>query len=473
MFNLKNHKFSRVIFLITFFTVTTALIIISIVTKSNIIIAIITSIIIAFIISYISLIFLKKYLEQLNININKIVDGKKDIDELAFGKCTNILSSIQKKVNTINLSRKILSENVISSESDLKGNIVDASDAFCKISGFAIEDLIGKPHSILRHEDMDSSIFKELWETIKDQKTWVGEVKNKTKNGGYYWVIATISPKYDEYNNHIGYISVRHDITNKKKFEDLNNQLEVQVNHALEDGAKKEKIIFESEKMVVIGEMIGNIAHQWRQPLTVISASATGILMQQEYNILDDEKLEKACLSINENAQYLSETIDTFRNFIKEEKELKEVVLQDRIDKALGIVNTTLKSKLIELKNNIDYTKPVKTTIVVGEIEQVIINIINNAKDVLLEKEILEPEISINLQTQDDKVVITIEDNAGGIPEDIKGKIFDSYFTTKGDAHGTGLGLHMSKKIMIESIKGDLYVQNTSKGAKFYLEIPL
>jgi len=473
MFSLKNYKFSHVIFLITFFVVTTALIIISLVTHSNIIIAIITSVFIALLVSYISVLFLKKYLEQLNININNIVDGKENTEELSFGSCTNILSSIQKKVNTVKLSRKILSENVISSESDLKGNIVDASDAFCKISGYPKEELIGKPHSILRDDEMKSEVFEQLWNTIKDKKTWVGEVKNKTKNGGYYWVIATISPKYDENDNHIGYVSVRHDITNKKKFEELNHKLEVQVNLALEDSAKKEKIIFQSDKMVVIGEMIGNIAHQWRQPLTVISAFSTGILMQKEYNILSDEKLEKACNGINENAQYLSETIDTFRNFIKEEKELKEVVLQERIDKALAIVNTTLKSKLIVLINNIDYSSDIKVTIVLGEIEQVIINIINNAKDILIENNIKNPQIIINLQTIDNKAVITIEDNAGGIPEDIIDKIFDSYFTTKGDAEGTGLGLHMSKKIMCDSIKGDLYVKNNSLGAKFYLEIPL
>jgi len=219
--------------------------------------------------------------------------------------------------------------------------------------------------------------------------------------------------------------------------------------------------------------MIGNIAHQWRQPLTVISAGATGILMQKEYNILDDEKLEKACNSINENAQYLSETIDTFRNFIKEEKVLKEVVIQDRINKALGIVETTLKSKLITLENNINYDVPIKATIVLGELEQVIINIINNAKDILVEKETENGTVTINLEEKDNKAIVTIQDNAGGIPEDIIDKIFDLYFTTKGDDSGTGLGLHMSKKIMIESIKGDLYVENTNDGAKFFLEIPL
>ncbi len=386
---------------------------------------------------------------------------------------TSSLYILNKEIKSGIHIEKIIDENVISSTSNLEGVITDVSEAFCKISGYTKDELIGHSHNILRHKDMPAFTFIDLWETLKKGKTWTGEVKNLKKDGRFYWVEATISRKYDSDNNHIGYISVRQDITNKKRFELLNDNLEEKIREEVEDNSKKEKIIFESEKMVLIGEMIGNIAHQWRQPLTVISAGATGLLMQKEYDLLTDEKFDKACNDINDNAQYLSETIDTFKNFIKDEKQLIEVVLQDRIDKAIHIVEPNLKSQFIELNNNIDYSNPIKATIIVGELAQVIINIMNNAKDILVEKNIEEPYINIELYVENNNAILTIEDNGGGIPFDVMPRIFEPYFTTKHESIGTGLGLHMSYKIVTESLKGKIYAKNTDVGAKFFIELPL
>ncbi len=116
----------------------------------------------------------------------------------------------------------VYSENVIASKTDLKGYIVYVSDAFCDISGYAREELIGQPHSIVRHPDMPSSLFKELWETIKSSKIFKAEIKNKKKDGGFYWVDVTIAPMFDAFNNIVGYTAVRHDITTQKELEVLN-----------------------------------------------------------------------------------------------------------------------------------------------------------------------------------------------------------------------------------------------------------
>ena len=225
--------------------------------------------------------------------------------------------------------------------------------------------------------------------------------------------------------------------------------------------------------MAAMGDMIGNIAHQWRQPLNLITTCASGIKIQKEFGELNDEILYENLQGIQDSAKYLSETIDTFRDFIKEEKTFKDVILQDRIDKALTIISTTLKNKFIELKNDIDYSKPIKYTLVVGELSQVIINILNNAKDVLLEKTIENPWIKIDLEQKEDKIIITIEDNGGGIPDDVMPKIFDPYFTTKHKSQGTGLGLHMSYNIITKSLRGKIYAKNTKNGAKFFIELPL
>ncbi|MEA2017133.1 MAG: sensor histidine kinase [Campylobacterota bacterium] len=236
---------------------------------------------------------------------------------------------------------------------------------------------------------------------------------------------------------------------------------------------QKDKQIHDSAKMAQMGEMIGNIAHQWRQPLSIISTSASGMKMEKEFDLLTDDKFNIYCDGIVDQTQFLSNTIDTFRDFIKEKKEKDLVVLQERIDNVLNILDASLKNSHIKLINNTDYTDEIKLTIIKGELSQVIINIFNNAKDVLIERKIEEPYIKIETKKSDNHAIITIEDNAGGVPEDIIFKIFDPYFTTKHQSQGTGLGLHMSYKIIAESLNGKLYVKNTDIGAKFFIELPL
>ena len=234
----------------------------------------------------------------------------------------------------------------------------------------------------------------------------------------------------------------------------------------------KEKLLFEQAKMVQLGEMIGNIAHQWRQPLTSISASSTGLILKKEMNFLSDNDFYELTNHITHNAEFLSETVDIFRNFIKEKKEIKKVVLQDRIDIALKIINVTFKSKNIQIINNINYKKAIEIKMYLGELEQVLINILNNAKDVLIERKVENAKVEISLESTKTHINILIEDNAGGINRDILPNIFDKYFTTKSKDEGTGLGLYMSKKIITDSLKGVLSVENKNKGACFNIQLP-
>jgi signal transduction histidine kinase len=223
-----------------------------------------------------------------------------------------------------------------------------------------------------------------------------------------------------------------------------------------------------------MGEMIGNIAHQWRQPLSSISITASNIKLKQNLNeSITKEELYNDMAMILSKTQYLSDTIDTFRGFLKEEKEQKNIVIQERLDLVLKIVSSTLTNSHIELKSNYNELDPISLNMVVGELDQVLINIINNAKDVLIEKKIQKPWIKLKLILEKNKIIISIEDNGQGIPENIKDKIFEPYFSTKHQSQGTGLGLHMSYKIIVESLKGKIYTENTQNGAKFYIELPL
>jgi len=261
----------------------------------------------------------------------------------------------------------------------------------------------------------------------------------------------------------------------ENKIHNIIKQIHLQNDYLIQQEQIKQQELemLTQSKNAQMGEMIGNIAHQWRQPLSVISTAATGIQIKKELGYIEEEEEMKLLESINTNAQFLSQTIDTFRDYIKEEKELHEVVIQDRINIALKIIDAAIENSSITLINNANNHSPVKLTLIVGELSQVIINLINNAKDILVEKDIENKWIKVDLETTNDSVIITIEDNGGGVPLDIKDRIFDPYFTTKHKSQGTGLGLHMSKEIMEKHLNGKLYVKNSENGAKFYMELKL
>jgi two-component system C4-dicarboxylate transport sensor histidine kinase DctB len=264
------------------------------------------------------------------------------------------------------------------------------------------------------------------------------------------------------------------EVANKtKELNQLNQNLEKKVEKEVEKNLLKERQLLEQSKSAELGTMIGNIAHQWKQPLNYISVNASGIKFESELGILKNSSLSTRMDGIIDKVTYMSETITTFRNFLKDKKELKTVTLQNTVDIAVNITSAVLKDRDIQLINNIDYNNPVSILLVTGELEQVLINIINNASDALKENHIEKPWIKIDLYSDEETGTITIEDNAGGIPEDILPKVFDEYFSTKAEDVGTGLGLYMSKRIINESLRGEISARNTQNGAKFVIILPL
>jgi len=258
-----------------------------------------------------------------------------------------------------------------------------------------------------------------------------------------------------------------------RSLKELNDTLEERIKDAIAENSKKDAILYQQTKNAQMGEMIGNIAHQWRQPLSLISTAASGILAQREYGVITEKQETIALNAIIEKVNFLSTTIDTFRDYIKEKKELQEVILQERLNQDINIIQSSLDNNYITLHKNIDNCEPIQLSMLASELSQVVINILNNAKDALIERKIQEPIINIELVREKNKAVITIEDNAGGIKPDILSKLFNPYFTTKHQSSGTGLGLYMSKEIVEKHLEGKLDVSNTKIGAKFTIELPL
>lgn len=245
-----------------------------------------------------------------------------------------------------------------------------------------------------------------------------------------------------------------------------------------ETATLKDKILSEQSKLAAMGEMMGNIAHQWRQPLSIISTGATGIKFQKEFHTLDDVYLIKTCELINDNAQYLSRTIDDFKNFIKGDRIKEEFCLEDTINSFLNLVEGSIKKHRINVVLNLE-----ENIIIDGysnELIQCLINIFNNAKDALNDKEIGNKIVMISSYEKDNKIIIKIIDNAKGIDNHIISKIFEPYFTTKHKSRGTGLGLNMTYKFIVDGMNGTISVKNQKFkyqkmryfGAEFTIVLP-
>lgn len=253
-----------------------------------------------------------------------------------------------------------------------------------------------------------------------------------------------------------------------------NNELDRKFRRELEKNQIKNLQIIKQSKMITIANVLNSIAHQWRQPLSVIATSISGMKLQKEIGTLDDKNFEMFANSIEENSAYLSETIENFRAYIQEDKTKKTFSIQERVKKTISILESALNYHDIIVEKDIQ-KEALFTNGVIGDLSQVLLNILNNSKDVLIEKNDTKNKwVKIKVIEKDPYTgLITIEDNGGGIKFDIIDKIFEPYFTSKHQSMGTGMGLFMAYEIMTKNLNGKIYVENSKNGAKFYLELPL
>jgi len=288
---------------------------------------------------------------------------------------------------------------------------------------------------------------------------------------------------YTNRDDEIGLISHAIDISNKKtlqyskELKDLanilinaNKNLEKKVQDELQIIREKDKQLLHQSRLAQMGEMINMIAHQWRQPLSAISATSTNISLKLMFDECDKDELAYEVEKISKYSNHLSDTIDDFRNFFKQNKEKKVIALQELIDGTLHIARVSIENHNIQIKTNLCCNKKIKTY--PNEVKQVLLNLLKNAQDALLENKIQNPYIEIEtICGEKNETFILVKDNAGGIPTDIIDKIFEPYFSTKLEKDGTGLGLYMSKTIIEDHCDGKLYVKNAQEGAVFTIKL--
>ena len=263
-----------------------------------------------------------------------------------------------------------------------------------------------------------------------------------------------------------------------KELRYLNENLQITIDKKTKELLEKEAILNQQAKMAAMGEMIENIAHQWRQPLSVISTISSSLKIKKEMNILDDKEFYEALNNINKTSEHLSNTIDDFRNFFSPNKEMNRFYLSQLIKKSKDLIKSRFDKFNIKVIEHID---DIEILSYQNELFQVILNLFSNSIDVLSSSQIENKIIYIKIYHDENNLYIEFLDNGGGIKDEFINRVFEPYFTTKHKSQGTGIGLYMSLQIVTKhlngeiSVKNDTFIENNTAyfGAKFTILLPI
>lgn len=411
-------------------------------------------------------------IEQIKKKNYVTIETKEDdeIDKVAI-ELNNLTKEIKANFKTIEnlndfLQRVLDTVPVRIFWKDLDSKFLGANRLFLKDCNLkSMDELVGKTDYDMHWSKNESKLYiEDDQEVIKSKKPKLLIEETQTTKDGQEMVLMTSKvPLLDKDKNIIGILGVYDDITTMKKTQ--------------EELKEKTSIMFEQSKMAAMGEMLESIAHQWRQPLSIISTSASGIKMQKEYGLLTDEQLIHNLDTIVISVKHLSQTIEDFRGFYEREKEPKSFDIKICLEKTIELISSKLKNREINIVlSGIN----IETKGFENELIQVFMNIINNTKDAFDEIKLERKLLIIDVKRVDSNIVISFQDNATGIPIKILPKVFEHKFTTKQDKNGTGIGLYMSR-LIINKAMGKIAVLNKEfeyenrryKGACFIITLPL
>lgn len=355
---------------------------------------------------------------------------------------------------------------------DVAGNIEYTNPKFTATTGYTREEALGKNPRILKSGHTGGDEYRRMWQTVMAGHEWHGEFHNKRKDGSLYWESAAISPIRNEKGEISNFLAVKEDITARREAEDalqrLNQELEQRVKDEVSKNMSQERMMIQQSRLAAMGEMIHNIAHQWRQPINALTLLLSNIKDAYDYNELTREYLDGEVKTGQRLIHGMSTTIDDFRNFFLPNREKEFFLVNDSVEDAIRLVKDSF------AVHGIHFIREGggEPCIVLGypnEFAQVALNALTNAKEAILASD-AAGEIRIRISKNDDTVTVSIRDNGGGISPEVLPKVFDPYFTTK--ESGSGVGLYMSKMIM-KNMGGDIAIGNIEGGAEAFLSLPL
>jgi len=390
-------------------------------------------------------------------NIN-IVCKRKDKQKVHL-QCSLALLGNQKyfvlnaKDNTEQVSKnQIINEYVLSYQIDVSGILLDVSDAFAKFMKYSKEELVGREYSLIRHDTADEIHLNELINSVNKNGQWEGVLKLIEKNTNILWLESKIKPNFNKYGDTTGYVVLCFDATDK--YEVANIYKEANEGLASDDEIEIEKISAQT-KFSALGDVIDNIAKAWIAPLKDIDEHVTHIKDSNYDQKILEEKLE----SISQMSNTLSENITTFNSSFNNTSQKKMVDLREVIDTLLNMLENSNAKNQVLIERELDNIPQIETY--ENEFRDVTLSILTNSLEAFKRNKTLKPmvDVSLTLQEKENKILLQIIDNAGGISKQIIDHIYDPYFTTK-EEKGKGMGLYLAKTIVETHLEGTIHIEN-------------
>ncbi len=384
---------------------------------------------------------------------------------------------------------------------DHRGRITYVNDKFREISKYAQAELIGQTHRLVNSGYHPREFFEEMWHTISNGHVWLGEMKNKAKDGRAYWVYTTIVPFLDESGCPYQYVAIHNDITERKRAELCLMQQAKDLEQAFSELQQAQTRLIQTEKMSSLGQLVAGVAHEINNPVSFIygnvspatryANSLVGLLKRyqshypnppieivEEIEEIDFDFITQDLLnllsSMKLGAERIRQIVSSLRTFSrKDEAEKKSVDIHEGIDSTLMILGHHLKAQqnrgAIEVIKR--YGERLPVSCYAGQLNQVFMNVLSNAIDAL--DNISHPQLTITTELLDDQVIINISDNGAGMSEAVRSQIFNPFFTTKAIGKGTGMGLSISYQIVTDRHGGLLTCDSTiGSGTTFTIQIP-
>jgi len=347
--------------------------------------------------------------------------------------------------------RDTIDKKILYIKFDIHNIITDVSHALLELLSFQKEDLKGLNFFQYEKLHINKGTQKSILESMQKLQVLHFEESTLSLKGEELLFKSTLVPEYNAKGEHIGFILFRENVTDAKKL-----------------AQTKDKILA-SSRSAAMGEMIAMIAHQWRQPLSLINTVIATMKIKKELDILDEEVINKSFEKIQTTTKYLSETIDDFRDYFKPNKLITEFALESLFDKSIFFLKEEMAQYNIEYK--IVYSESIKIATYKNELLQTLINVLKNSIDAFEKLEIDNKTITVTITNLATHISIEIEDNAGGIDKQTLSRVFEPYFSTK-SKNGTGLGLYMCHSIITEHLKGSIIIQSKDFTTKVVIELP-
>lgn len=349
------------------------------------------------------------------------------------------------------------------------------SGAAERIFGWKAEEVLGKRLEDFRwvYEE-DKAQVDEVSSELQEGKNLrrFSANRNYRKDGSVAWCEWYNSSFLDESSNLRSILSLVLDVTDRKRLEDSLQQNRVMLESRVEERTaelrEKDRLLLQQNRLAAMGEMINNIAHQWRQPLNALGLNIQRLLLFYNMGNFDKDFLQTSTEDAMKMILHMSQTIDDFRNFFKSDKDKIDFSVNQAVQQTVKLVEDSFKNNHIQIINQA--SDEIFANGYPNEFSQAILNIMQNARDALVEQKVSEGLVTVKVSVENSRAIVKISDNAGGIPKEIIDKIFDPYFSTKG-VHGTGIGLYMSKNIIENNMGGKIAVRNIPGGAEFRIEI--